>query len=226
VEFIEAPLEIPDALRAYVRARVHIDAAAYWLEMGVAMSPLLSRPSSAPVASCAQLGQLPLVLPLVVGTSLVTRDVLAELAPGKAFLAGSGLWVDITRAGRGVLAAPLSDRGIAVDLEPRGKFVLGEANVTLDHDKPASTEAMPLEASSIGQLLSDAPVVMRIELGAVTLPARQWAELRAGDIIETGKPLGTEVTLRVAGQALAQGELLNVDGEIGVRITKILSEEA
>jgi flagellar motor switch/type III secretory pathway protein FliN len=177
-------------------------------------------------ADCAKLGQLPLGLPLVVGTSLVTRDVLAELAPGKAFLSGSGLWVDVAGVGHGVLTAPLTERGIAVDLEPRGRIVLREANATLDHDKPASTEAMPPAAASIGQALCDAPVVLRIELGAVSLPARQWAELRVGDIIETGKPLGTEVTLRIAGQALAQGELLNIDGELGVRITKLQSEEA
>jgi flagellar motor switch/type III secretory pathway protein FliN len=225
VEFIDAPLQIPDAARAQIEARVHIDATAYRLGIGVAMSPLLCNSTSRRAVDCAELGQLPLGLPLVVGTSLVTREVLAELAPGKAFLSGSGLWVDGAGAGRGVLTAPLGEHGIAVDLEPQGRIVLRDANVTLDHDKSASAEATPPEAASIGQALCDAPVVLRIELGAVSLPARQWAELRVGDIIETGKPLGTEVTLRVAGQALAQGELLNIDGELGVRITKLLSEE-
>jgi flagellar motor switch/type III secretory pathway protein FliN len=225
VEFIDAPLQIPDAARAHIEARVHIDATAYRFGIGVAMSPLLCRSTSLRAVDCAELGQLPLGLPLVVGTSLVTREVLAELVPGKAFLSGSGLWVDVAGTGRGVLTAPLSEQGIAVDLEPQGRIVLRDANVTLDHDKSASAEATPPEAASIGQALCDAPVVLRIELGAVSLPARQWAELRVGDIIETGKPLGTEVTLRVAGQALAQGDLLNVDGELGVRITKLLSEE-
>jgi len=225
VQFIDASLEIPDAARAHIEARVYIDATAYRLGIGVAMSPLLCHSTSMRAADCADLGQMPLGLPLVVGTSLVTRDVLAELAPGTAFLSGSGLWVDVAGAGRGVLTAPMSERGIAVDLEPQGRIVLRDVNATLDHDKSASVEATPPEVASIGQALCDAPVVLRIELGAVSLPARQWAELRIGDIIETGKPLGTEVTLRVAGQALARGELLDIDGELGVRITKLLSEE-
>ena len=69
------------------------------------------------------------------------------------------------------------------------------------------------------------PLVLRVELGSVSLPARQWALLRKGDILETGQPLGSEVTLRVAGKAIAQGELLNVEGELGVRITKLLVGE-
>lgn len=224
VEFIDDSLQIPNAARAHIEARVYIDATAYRLGIGVMMSPLLCHSSSMRAADCAELGQLPLGLPLVVGTSLVTRDVLAELAPAKAFLSGSGLWVDDAGAGHGVLAAPSSERGIAVDLEPHGRIVLRDVNATLDHDKSASAEATPPHAASIGQVLCDAPVVLRIELGVVSLPARQWAELRVGDIVETGKPLGTEVTLRVGGQALAQGELLNIDGELGVRITKLLSE--
>lgn len=226
VEFIDAALEIPDAARVHIEARVHIDTTAYRLGIGVALSPLLCHSSPAHLADCAELGQLPLSLPLVVGTSLVTREVLAQLAPGKGFLSGTGLWVDGAGAGQGVLTAPLNEHGIAVDLEPHGRIVLRDVNATLDHDKSTSAEATPPEAASIGQALCDAPVVLRIELGAVSLPARQWAELRVGDIIETGKPLGTEVTLRVAGQALAQGELLNIDGELGVRITKLVSEEA
>jgi len=63
---------------------------------------------------------------------------------------------------------------------------------------------------------------VRVEIGAISLPAKDWAQLRPGDILETSQPVGSEVTLRVAGKAIALGELLNIEGELGVRITKLL----
>jgi flagellar motor switch/type III secretory pathway protein FliN len=162
----------------------------------------------------------------VIGTSLVTRNVLAELAPGKAFMPGSGLWVDGAGLGRGVLVAPQSDCGVCVELETGGKIVLRETNATVDHDEPTQTAALSPLAPSIADALREAPVVLRVELGSVSLPAQQWAELGVGDIVETGKPIGSTVVLRVAGQALAEGELINIDGELGVRITRLLTEDA
>jgi flagellar motor switch/type III secretory pathway protein FliN len=246
IELLDAPLNLPDAMRAHLEATIRVDANAYRIAIALAISPLCSaaaevwaknqKPakgrSSASGASAlphftnwARLGNIPVALPLVIGTSLVTRDVLAELAPGKAFLSGSGLWVNAARVGYGVLIAPCSDRGVRIELEPGDKIVLRGANVTLDHDEPTQTVALLPQVPSIADALRDAPVVLRVELGAVSLPAQQWAELRVGDIVETGKPLGSTVVLRVAGQALAEGELLNIDGELGVRITRLLTED-
>lgn len=224
VQFICEPLDIPNAQRVQLDALVHIGGVAYRLWIGVAMSPLQPTPTPRTDA-LASLGRLPLALPTVIGTSLVRRDDLAKLAPGTGFLPGSGLWVDECGHGRAVLIAPSSDCGIGIELAPGGKIVLREVNVTLNPDEPTSTVATPSASASAAGAVSDAPVVVRVELAAVSLPAQQWAQLRAGDILETGKPLGTEVTLRVAGQALAKGELLNIDGELGVRITKLLTEE-
>jgi len=103
--------------------------------------------------------------------------------------------------------------------------VLGEQAVTLNHDDPNPNTTSNGEVKDLTDTLFEAPVVLRVELGSVSLPARQWALLRKGDILETGQPLGSEVTLRVAGKAIAQGELLNVEGELGVRITKLLVGE-
>ncbi len=221
VEFITEPLLVPDSIRVQLDATLHIDKTAYPVALGIAMQPLRPACHARPIP-LSTLGSLPLALPLVVGTSLVMRAVLDELAPGKAFLTGTGLWVDADRVGRGLLVAPQSERGIAVELEQGAKIVLRDAGVPLNHEHSAPTEAIPAEIQSIADAVREAPVVLRVELGTVSLPAKQWGELRAGDIIETGQPLGTEVTLRVAGQALARGELLNIEGELGVRITKLL----
>jgi flagellar motor switch protein FliN/FliY len=71
------------------------------------------------------------------------------------------------------------------------------------------------------QAVLDAPIVVRIELGAVTMTARQWSELEPGDVIETGCRIAEPVVLRVGGREVARGELVSIEGELGVRIRKL-----
>ena len=75
----------------------------------------------------------------------------------------------------------------------------------------------------LNQVVLDAPVVVRVEVGAVTLTAREWAAVRPGDVLETGVGLGEPVVLRVAGKEVARGELVSVDGELGVRILELVA---
>lgn len=67
----------------------------------------------------------------------------------------------------------------------------------------------------------DAPIEVVVELARFTLPLEELASLRAGEILTTGRPIGERVTLRAAGRAIATGELVDVDGEMGVRILRL-----
>jgi flagellar motor switch/type III secretory pathway protein FliN len=69
----------------------------------------------------------------------------------------------------------------------------------------------------------DAPVVVRVEVGAVSLAARQWAALKPGDVLQTGCRIAEPVTLRIAGREVARGDLVSVEGELGVRIRELSS---
>jgi flagellar motor switch/type III secretory pathway protein FliN len=71
-------------------------------------------------------------------------------------------------------------------------------------------------------VLADALIVVRVELGQVSMTAREWAALRAGDIITTGRRIAERAVLRVAGREVARGELIDVDGELGVRIHELI----
>jgi flagellar motor switch/type III secretory pathway protein FliN len=74
---------------------------------------------------------------------------------------------------------------------------------------------------TITETALEAPVVVRVELGTVILQAREWGALSPGDVIETGRRIAEPVVLRVAGQEVARGELVNIDGELGVRIREL-----
>jgi flagellar motor switch protein FliM len=74
------------------------------------------------------------------------------------------------------------------------------------------------DSTATSDVVLDAPLVVRVELGAVTLTAREWAALRPGDVIELGRRVSEPVVLRIAGILVAQGELVDIEGELGVRI--------
>jgi len=70
-------------------------------------------------------------------------------------------------------------------------------------------------------LADDATVEVVACVGEVTLSVRQLLELAPGQILTLGKPVGGEVELRVGRQRLGRGELVDVDGEVGVRVLEI-----
>jgi type III secretion system YscQ/HrcQ family protein len=221
LEFASLPADIVDAQRVQLDVTLHLGSTAYPVVLGFILK-WLPLPTPKHEVTLHTLGSLQLELPLVIGEALIHRDDLSRLAPGAALLTGMGLWIDSSKTGHAVAIAPNSERGAQVHLRPEGKIVLGESAVTLNHNGPPSAAT---STETLADTLFDAPVVVRVEMGAVSLPARDWARLRPGDILETSQPLGADVTLRVAGEAVAKGELLNIEGELGVRITKLLVGE-
>ncbi len=215
----------PETLRALLH--VHVDDRAY---TAYALAEVESRPARVGAApEHAPLGDLPLAVPLVVAAALTTRDELRRLAPGSAFVPGTQCWIDRAGAGRGVLVAARSERGVWVDLTPDGRLVLGGETAELSHDGAESGASMS-ESDDVNQTLVDAaldaPVVVRVELGVVSMSAADWARLRPGDVIETGRRVAEPVILRAAGRVVARGELVDVDGEVGVRVRELFGDKA
>lgn len=71
-------------------------------------------------------------------------------------------------------------------------------------------------------LLGELPVEAVCELGRVTMTGRELLELRPGAVIPVGRPLAGPVDVTVGGRVVARGELVDVEGEIGVRVTQLL----
>jgi type III secretion system YscQ/HrcQ family protein len=165
---------------------------------------------------------LPVSLPLVAGVCVASGAELASLRPGDAWSCGDGWFIDEHGRGRGALAAPGDDFGMRVDLTEDGRIVLGAERVVLPVD--AEDERTMSDAKgTLTEALLDAPIVVRVEIGAVSMSVRDWTRLGPGDVIETGRRIAEPVVLRVAGREVAHGELVNVEGELGVRIRELVS---
>jgi flagellar motor switch/type III secretory pathway protein FliN len=186
-----------------------------------------TRPGSEPPATVDELDGVVVSLPVVIAVSLATRAELAALVPGSAWLPGAGAFVDARGVGRGVLAAPNGDGGAPVDLTADGRIVLREGRIALAPDETSAGHGDMAEADgddTLTQAVLEAPVVVRVELGAVSMSASDWAKLRPGDVIETGLRVAEPVVLRIAGHAVARGELVDVDGELGVRVKELVKD--
>ncbi|HEY5948702.1 MAG TPA: FliM/FliN family flagellar motor switch protein [Kofleriaceae bacterium] len=70
-------------------------------------------------------------------------------------------------------------------------------------------------------LPDEAHVELTVALGTTQLSLRQLSELAIGQIIQLGRPLAGPFELRAAGRVVGRGELVDVDGELAVRIVSL-----
>ncbi|MFH0901975.1 MAG: FliM/FliN family flagellar motor C-terminal domain-containing protein, partial [Pseudomonadota bacterium] len=59
------------------------------------------------------------------------------------------------------------------------------------------------------------------QLAEITLSAREVLELGPGAVLAFDKPIGSPVELLAGGSLVARGELVAIDGELGVRILEL-----
>jgi hypothetical protein len=212
--------------RLRVDAHVTIDREAYAARATITLRPA-TPPAAPPLTSDAferlsSLGTLPIALPLVAAVSVVPASDLFALAEGDVWLPGGG-WtmrregVPARLVGRAVLAPSGSGRGIGVKVGESGEIVVvGGDTVLLDVETTMQSPNQDQTATS--EVVLDAPLVVRVEVGAVTLSAAEWAALGPGDVVALGRRVQEPVVLRIAGAEVARGELVDIEGELGVRI--------
>ena len=179
------------------------------------------------VRELAAMGDVPIALPIVGARTLASRADLAALRPGDAFLPGRHA---LTIASEGKISGPVmlvpphGERGLTADLADSVRLVVRGGIAHQPWEEPVMSGAPESEAASsasiTAQVIEEAPIVVRVELGAVEMSARNWASLAEGDVMTLGRRLGEPAILRVGGVEVARGELVIVEGEMAVRITK------
>jgi type III secretion protein Q len=186
----------------------------------------VAKPPVFSAASLSRLGGLPLGMPIVANALRLTVSDLASLRCGDALIlepwplsrAPDGTW-----RGLAWLSTPHAHEGIRIELCDQGRIVL-RGGV----DALCAAEAEMSERNDGSELVSavgDVPVVVKVEIGEARMAARDWASLSRGDVIALGRRVGEGVILRVGGVAVARGELVEIDGEIGVRIGERLTDD-
>ncbi|HEU4726424.1 MAG TPA: FliM/FliN family flagellar motor switch protein [Kofleriaceae bacterium] len=137
-----------------------------------------------------------LELPIVVGRCALPRAAVRRLAERDVITLERCLELVIGAGAIGLAAAP-------------GAV---EARV--------ATEYVPRHMA----LPDDAMLEVTVLLGTTRLSLRQLQELAIGQIVPLGRPLAGPYQIRAAGRVVGQGELVDIDGELGVRIVSIADQ--
>jgi flagellar motor switch protein FliN/FliY len=73
--------------------------------------------------------------------------------------------------------------------------------------------------------LSEVPVEASVEIGRVAMTVGETLELRAGTVVVLDRLAGEPVDLLVNGTRIAQGEVVVVDEQFGLRITSLIDTD-
>jgi len=176
----------------------------------------------------AEAGTITLSTGSLAGELRVGRVLLIDGSPIGGTTAspdGEIALVQRTRSSRSRIQARVApessgDRLIVMSrLEQRPTFrkpLMADPNpVDLDPSERAENpDASPIESS-------DVSVTLTVELGRVSIPLRRLANLEPGDVVELARHGREPVDLASNGRLVARGELVQIDTELGVRITHV-----
>ena len=151
-------------------------------------------------------------LPVVSATLELARGVLRGGAGALADLRPRD--VVVVGAPAGVLRVGLGAFPVALD--PGGAGLI----VQSPYRRPIAMPPAP-DGPDDRELADDLTVPLTLVVADVAVSARQLLELTAGQVLATGRPVGTQVELRAGARTVARGELVTIDGALGVRVTEV-----
>lgn len=123
---------------------------------------------------------------------------------------------------RGIGAGPgfrgrLIDRGLRCEVE---SFLVDRDDPATGSDGGEGSTKMS-EAAGGEALVAGLPVKLRVEMGRIQITLAQLSELGPGAVLELHKDVRGPVALWVEDRKIGEGELVAVDGQLGVRITAL-----
>ncbi len=145
--------------------------------------------------------------------AMSTENARALSAPGIVDERARSQRARRAAAARALCGAPRPLVHGGVDLERGAEHSDSQEEQGDDEGGGASGEA--------SGLLDDVSVALVVELGRVSVSAADVVQLRAGHVIELSRKPGDAVDLVVDGKRIGKGELVEVDGELGVRILSL-----
>jgi flagellar motor switch protein FliM len=206
------------ALSARVRSPVGVGFARLFAPESLRLAFAAPGSPEALYARRDRLADARVALPLEVGRAQLARADLAALEPHDVVILDR---VGVRDARGGPVSLCLGRGSFRARLD--GEALIIEEPFRLNLGAPMTESESPKspDAQTPGALLGELPVEVVCELGRVTMSGRELCELRPGAVVPVGRPLAGPVDLTVGGRVVARGELVDVEGELGVRVTQL-----
>ena len=185
-----------------------------------------------------RLGPLPLTARLVVARTLLTAGELAGLVPGDAVVFDGEPRFDLASGAARLVCVTIGVHEAVARLADDGRVELtGDFRRVRAPGDRTSSEEIIMDGRASGEqtdggtvgagvdvtaVLAAAPIEVVAELGRLTLRGDEVVGLGPGSVLPFGATTARAVALRVGEEIWAEGELVDVDGELGVRVTAIV----
>lgn len=163
--------------------------------------------------------RLPVPLRATLGATRLSVAELASLEPGDSVLLEQ-VWLDAD----GSLWLLAGELGVRVRWNDgrldvtQTATAIGLAMAESETQTTATPEAPPLDLQRI-------PVRLTFDLGERTLTLGEIKALQVGQSLELARPLEQAVQIRANGALIGSGELVEIDGRIGVTIVSLALEQ-
>jgi len=173
------------------------------------------------------------------GTAVIIAEEAIAIAPPRpratdSSVARGGVWLDgvtvaapiVSGVGRVALRdlLSLSRRDVVLlDSSPQrdsGRLAVGRGGFPVTLTEAEATIAGPYQRGPIMEqsVADDVTVEVACQLGSLQLTARRVLELAPGQVLPLDRRLGGPVELVVGTRVIGTGELVDVDGELGIRV--------
>lgn len=211
---------IAPAFRCAVAIRHAFAETALHLAADAAARPALRRLIDAAPALPAPCAGLPVPLAVRIGAVRLSLAELKGIEPGDVVLAdvacprGEALVV----YGEGWSHAAKHDRATVTVAGPRRPLALQDGGGWMAD--PDSGAAVPP-----AERLDELPVTLVFELGRSELPLAAVQGLAPGAVIPLGRDPGEAVDIVANGRRVGRGEIVRIEGELGVRVVRLFGDE-
>ena len=152
------------------------------------------------------------------GEAILEAEVMHSLQPGDVLVPDRYWW----GAGQVRLSARGASRSSWWCRPGEGGLVIEDEMEGLEgpiaKGRRMSDEMTDTQTDAGLDAVGDAPVTLSLELASFELSLEELAALRPGEVVASGVPIGEAVRLRAGGKVVATGELVEVEGEVGVRL--------
>ncbi|WP_067516320.1 flagellar motor switch protein FliN [Endozoicomonas ascidiicola] len=105
--------------------------------------------------------------------------------------------------------------------------------LTTDSDATLQSEhdaALPLDNDANNttdlSIILDIPVTVSLEVGQAELSINELLALKQDSVIELDRKVGEALDVRVNGRLIAQGEVVEVNGQYGIRLSHVVKQPA
>jgi len=162
-------------------------------------------------------GRIPATGQIEIAVTRVPASALAGVAVGDAVVfdgaSASAFVPDAPWNARFRVGPHAADVTIAVD----GKLLIGSGFSPLPEEENMSASGSNTDATTV---LAAASIEVVAEIGRITVRGDELLGLAPGAVLALGKERA-RVALRVGGEVWADGEIVDIDGELGVRVTRL-----